>query len=71
MVARAAPRHPRHMQATDVVIVGAGHAGLAMSGFLSHEGREHVVLDRRERLGGGWRDRWDEFTLVTPNWTSS
>ena len=22
-------------------------------------------------LGGGWQDRWDEFTLVTPNWTSS
>jgi putative flavoprotein involved in K+ transport len=29
------------------------------------------VLERRDRLGGGWRDRWDEFTLVTPNWTAS
>jgi putative flavoprotein involved in K+ transport len=55
----------------DVVIVGGGHAGLAMSSFLSQAGREHLVLDRSDRLGGGWQDRWDEFRLVTPNWTSS
>jgi len=55
----------------DVLVVGAGHAGLAMSSLLTHEGREHVVLERRDRLGGGWLDRWDQFTLVTPNWTSS
>jgi putative flavoprotein involved in K+ transport len=55
----------------DVLVVGAGHAGLAMSGYLGEAGREHVVIDRRDRLGGGWQDRWDQFTLVTPNWTSS
>jgi putative flavoprotein involved in K+ transport len=55
----------------DVLIVGAGHAGLAMSSLLTHAGREHLVLERRETLGGGWQDRWDEFRLVTPNWTSS
>jgi putative flavoprotein involved in K+ transport len=55
----------------DVVVIGAGHAGLAMSSFLSAAGREHVVLDRRDKLGGSWQDRWDEFTLVTPNWSSS
>jgi putative flavoprotein involved in K+ transport len=55
----------------DVVVIGAGHAGLALSGLLTHEGREHVVVERRETLGGGWQDRWDQFRLVTPNWTSS
>ena len=55
----------------DVLIIGAGHAGLAMSGFLNEANREHVVIDRRDRLGGGWQDRWDQFRLVTPNWTSS
>ena len=55
----------------DVLIIGAGHTGLAMSGFLSQAGRDHIVVERRDRLGGGWQDRWDEFTLVTPNWTSS
>jgi len=55
----------------DVLVVGAGHAGLAMSSYLSQAGREHLVIDRRDTLGGGWQDRWDEFRLVTPNWTSS
>jgi hypothetical protein len=31
----------------DVLIVGAGHAGLAMAGFLGQAGREHLVIDRR------------------------
>jgi putative flavoprotein involved in K+ transport len=57
--------------AVDVLVVGAGHAGLAMSYFLTDAGREHVVVEARESLGGGWQDRWDQFTLVTPNWTSS
>ena len=59
------------MSNVDVLIVGGGDAGLAMSSLLSHDGREHLVLERRDRLGGAWQDRWDQFTLVTPNWTSS
>ena len=55
----------------ETVVVGAGQAGLVMSSFLSQAGREHVLLDRRETLGGGWQDRWDEFRLVTPNWVTS
>ena len=49
------------------VVVGAGHSGLIMSRLLRHAGREHVVLERRDTLGGGWQDRWDAFQLVTPN----
>jgi putative flavoprotein involved in K+ transport len=56
---------------TDVLIVGAGHAGLAMSALLSETGCEHLVLEQRDRLGGGWLDRWDDFRLVTPNWAAS
>lgn len=55
----------------DVVVVGAGQAGLTMSWHLRRAGREHVLLDRRARLGGGWLDRWDAFRLVSPNWTAS
>ena len=54
-------------ESVDTLVVGAGQAGLAMSGLLSAAGQEHIVLEARERLGGGWLDRWDEFTLVTPN----
>lgn len=55
----------------DTVIVGAGQAGLVMSAFLRDQAREHVLLDRRATLGGGWHDRWDAFRLVGPNWTTS
>ena len=54
-IARMTQNHiPRSV---DTAIVGAGQAGLAMSWYLSRAGREHVLIDRRERLGGGWRDR--------------
>jgi putative flavoprotein involved in K+ transport len=55
----------------DTVVIGAGQAGLTMSWFLQRGGRDHVLLDRRARLGGGWLDRWDGFRLVSPNWTAS
>lgn len=55
----------------ETVIVGAGQAGLVMSALLRGAGREHVLLDRRSTLGGGWQDRWDAFRLVSPNWTAS
>lgn len=55
----------------DTVVVGAGQSGIAASHLLSKAGREHLVIERRESLGGGWQDRWDAFRLVTPNWTSA
>jgi putative flavoprotein involved in K+ transport len=42
-----------------------------MSWFLREAGRDHIVLERRASLGGGWQDRWDAFRLVSPNWTAS
>lgn len=54
----------------ETVVIGAGQAGLIMSWHLQRAGRPHVVLDRRETLGGGWQDRWDGFVLVGPNWTT-
>jgi putative flavoprotein involved in K+ transport len=51
-----------------VVVVGAGPAGLATSCELTKAGIEHVVLERGQ-VGQTWRDRWDSFCLVTPNWT--
>lgn len=50
------------------VIIGGGHSGLAMSKRLSDNGIDHVVLERRE-VADSWRtQRWDSFTLLTPNW---
>lgn len=54
--------------AEDVVVVGAGQAGLAVSHELTRAGVTHVVLERG-RIGQTWRGRWDSFCLVTPNWS--
>ena len=56
---------------TPILIIGAGQAGLTMSRVLTQAGRDHLVVDRRPTLGGGWQDRWDGFRLVTPNEFSS
>jgi putative flavoprotein involved in K+ transport len=55
---------------TDVVIVGGGQAGLAMSRCLSDRAIDHVVLERG-RVAERWRsERWDSLSLLTPNWMS-
>jgi putative flavoprotein involved in K+ transport len=53
----------------ETVIIGAGHAGLTMSYFLSQCGLEHVILERG-RVGERWiSERWDSFHFQFPNWT--
>jgi putative flavoprotein involved in K+ transport len=51
-----------------VVVVGGGQAGLSVSHELGARGVEHVVFERG-RVGQAWRDRWESFCLVTPNWS--
>ncbi len=52
----------------DVVVIGAGHAGLAFSHCLAESSIDHVVLERGE-IANSWRhERWDSLTLLTPNW---
>lgn len=53
---------------TDVVIVGAGQAGIAMSEHLSSRGVPHVVLERA-RIAERWRtERWDSLVANGPVW---
>ncbi|MGH9133348.1 MAG: NAD(P)-binding domain-containing protein [Ilumatobacteraceae bacterium] len=55
------------MDAT-TVIIGAGHAGLAMSRRLTERSIDNVVLERGE-VANSWRtERWDSLRLLTPNW---
>jgi putative flavoprotein involved in K+ transport len=57
------------MEHIETVIVGGGQAGLAMSYHLTQYGREHIVLEQAAQAGSVWRnERWDSFTMVTPNW---
>ncbi|MDX1746663.1 MAG: NAD(P)/FAD-dependent oxidoreductase [Halobacteriales archaeon] len=53
-----------------VVVVGAGHAGLAVSYFLTERSIDHVILERGE-VANTWRtERWESLRLLTPNWQS-
>ncbi len=52
----------------ETVIIGGGQAGLALSYYLTQQGRAHLVLEQGQ-AGETWRSqRWDSFTLNTPNW---
>jgi putative flavoprotein involved in K+ transport len=56
------------MLRTDVVVIGAGQAGLAASRELSARGIAHVLLERG-RVAERWRTAtWDSLRLLTPNW---
>ena len=55
---------------TTALVVGAGHAGLAMSRCLTECSIDHVVLERGE-VANSWKtERWDSLRLLTPNWQS-
>ncbi len=54
----------------NTVIVGGGQGGLSVSYYLAQQGHDHVVLDQAAQPAAAWREqRWDSFTLNTPNWT--
>jgi len=50
----------------EVVVIGAGQAGLAIGHFLARQGRRFVVLEADEGVGSAWRMRWDSLRLFTP-----
>jgi putative flavoprotein involved in K+ transport len=53
----------------DVVVVGGGQAGLALSYYLTAQGRSHLVLEQG-RIAESWRSkRWDSLRLIAPNWS--
>lgn len=53
----------------DVIVVGASQSGLSVSYRLKERSVEHLVLEKKHMVGYSWgNERWDSFTLVTPNW---
>lgn len=55
---------------TDVVVIGGGQAGLAMSHSLTDRSIDHVVLERAEVANSWTTERWDSLRTLTPNWMS-
>ncbi|WP_176598972.1 MULTISPECIES: NAD(P)/FAD-dependent oxidoreductase [Sphingobium] len=46
-----------------VLVVGAGHAGLTVAARLQHLGVDALIIDRSERVGDNWRSRYHSLTL--------
>jgi putative flavoprotein involved in K+ transport len=57
--------------ATKTVIVGAGPAGLAVAAMLGQRGVTYTVLEKADRVGTAWRDRYDSLQLHTGRWLSA
>ena len=56
----------RSRERYDVIVVGAGQAGLAIGYFLARQGQRFVILEAADSIGPAWRTRWDSLLLFTP-----
>jgi putative flavoprotein involved in K+ transport len=52
--------------ALDVIVIGAGQAGLATAYHLHRRGLRFLVVDAGREIGSAWRSRWDSLRLFTP-----
>jgi hypothetical protein len=59
------------MGESDVVVVGAGPAGLAAGAELRRLGVGSVVVEQADAIAASWRARYDRLRLNTPRWTST
>ncbi|MFM9273897.1 FAD-dependent oxidoreductase [Pseudarthrobacter sp. NKDBFgelt] len=51
----------------DVVVIGAGQAGLSAAYHLQRRGVDHVLFDAEDGPGGAWRHRWKSLRMETVN----
>lgn len=54
------------MKTYEVIVVGAGQAGLAMGYYLVKKGISCLLIDKHKRIGDVWRERYDSLVLFTP-----
>lgn len=55
----------------DVLVIGAGQAGLAVGYYLRRSGLSFEILDSEDEAGGAWRHGWDSLRAFSPaRWSS-
>ncbi len=50
----------------EIIIVGAGQAGLSMGYWLKRKPRSLLLLEAGQHIGESWRQRYDSLVLFTP-----
>ena len=55
----------------EVIIIGAGQAGIAMSHHLKMKGIDHLMIDSSAQIGQSWLSRYKSLVLFTPKRFSS
>ncbi|WP_260508253.1 NAD(P)/FAD-dependent oxidoreductase [Cytobacillus firmus] len=55
----------------DVLVIGAGQAGLSAGYFLRKWNLSFLILDQVNEIGESWRNRYDSLKLFTPRFFSS
>ncbi|MGY2488182.1 flavin-containing monooxygenase [Cupriavidus sp. CP313] len=53
-------------QPLDVIVVGAGQAGLASGWHLKQHGLRFLIVDEQQQAGGNWRNYYDSLRLFSP-----
>lgn len=61
-----APGEGDGVEDVDVLVIGAGQAGLSAGHFLARTGLVFRIVDAAPRIGDNWRRRWDSLRLFTP-----
>lgn len=55
----------------DILVIGAGQAGLSVGYHLKQRGVRFAIVDESARVGDAWRKRWDSLRLFSPAWLDS
>lgn len=59
--------HPSaDQQVRDVIVIGAGQAGLALGHYLARRDADFLLLEAGPEVGHSWRTRWDSLRLFSP-----
>jgi cation diffusion facilitator CzcD-associated flavoprotein CzcO len=61
----------RRTESIDVVVIGAGPAGLAVGAALRKAGTDFVILERKPTIGSSWRGHYERLHLHTIKQMSS
>ena len=64
--ATARQRRSPMMSTYEVIVIGAGPAGLSAALALKDAGVEALVVDQADTVGASWRGRYDRLRLNTP-----